>query len=86
MPLAEWIPIFDYRAQKVGELSVALTPKTKPSNDPDGLLGKSVAFTLKIDGARGLIDCPNKRVTVSYAFAGEDFVRKTPEGTGRSKV
>ena len=83
VPLTEWIPILNYRAEKLGELRVHITPKTKPNNDPDSLLGKKAAFTLKIEAARGLISCPNKKVRIEYTFAHENFMRKTGEGTGK---
>jgi len=79
----EWIPILNYQAQMCGELHVVLKPKTKPTIDPFSLIGQSAAFELLIDGARGMIDCPNKSVRVEYVWGSEDFSRKTPTGTGK---
>lgn len=81
LALSHWIPIVDYRGESNGELRVTITPQTKPSDDPDRLLGSEVSFSLTLEAARGMIDCPNEQVHVEYWVAGEKGKRKTSEGT-----
>jgi len=80
---SDWVPIANYRGERQGELRVHLKPSTKPTNDPDTLLGKPITFTLTVEGARDMIHCPNKNVQVDFSFADETSRRKTAVSVGR---
>ena len=47
------------------------------------LLGKPLHFTLTIEQARGLMDCPNKNVRVEFTFSDEEGKRTTPVAKGK---
>jgi len=77
--LDQWIAIHNYRGDAVGDVHVQLSPKTKPTNDPDTLLGQAVAFELTIVEARGLFNW--KKVVVMFYFGLEEFPHATPPAT-----
>jgi len=89
---SQWIPIINYRGEKQGELRVHLQPFTADGKyktplmlheNPESLLNKPLHFTLTIEQARGLMDCPNKNVRVEYTFADEQGKRTTPAAQGK---
>jgi len=81
--MSMWTPIYNYRAERMGEVRVHIKPKTEKTEDPWTLLKKEVRFELVIESARGLSDCPNKGVYIEFLFGEEDFKHKTQPGTGK---
>jgi len=89
-PCKQWVPIYNHAGAKQGELSVVLKP-TKPdmksplppTSDPNSLLGKRLDFEMTIESCRGLMDCPNKNVSVEYMFKAEEGTRTTPPCSGK---
>lgn len=65
-----WIPIFNTKGEKVGEIKAGLTPLSDKGHpiiddyvDPDELLGQQLRFELSLESARGL---PRDKCTDVY--------------------
>jgi len=89
--ISDWLPIVDISGKSQGELKVSLRCTEQnyvdvPSvvADPNELLDKPLHFTLRIDGARGLIGDITEDTFVRFNFSDEDQPRTTDVCEGRT--
>jgi len=88
--MAQWLPIIDWSGHKVGELRVMLTAyepdystKLRPTANPEAMLGKKLAFILRIEQARGLMETANKNCYIEYTFSDDEGTHKTGVANGK---
>jgi uncharacterized protein YaaQ len=89
--LSDWLPIVDVSGKTQGELKVQLkcthanyVDAAEPVADPQALLGQELHFTLRIDGARGLIGDVTTDTFVRFNFSDEDAPRTSDVCEGRT--
>jgi len=88
---SDWLPIVDITGKTQGELKVSLkctesnyVDVPAPVADPSVLLGEPLHFTLRVDGARGLIGDVTEDTFVRFNFSDEDTPRTTDVCEGRT--
>jgi len=88
---SDWLPIVDSAGKTQGELKVSLkctaanyVDALAPVADPKATLGEELHFTLRIDGARGLIGDVTTDTFVRFNFSDEETPRTSDVCEGRT--